>query len=128
MFLAIQWDNIVTEIILSIVGLALTALSTYATVWVNDKVKSEKGKRILNGALTIVSDGVSYTYQTFVEGLKGTSLWDEAAMQTAKDKAFDYVKGNLSDQALEYIKTNFGDITEWINNQIEIAIQKSKNN
>lgn len=127
MFLAIEWSKILTEIILSVVGLVISSLGAYATYWINTKIKSDKGKKLLSDALNIVSDGVNYTYQTYVDEIKGGSLWDKEAQQRAKEKAFTYIRTNLSEQAEKYIMENFNDVNEWINNQIEIAIQKDKN-
>lgn len=127
MFLAIEWSKILTEIILAVVGLVISSLGAYATYWINTKIKSDKGKKLLGDALNIVSDGVNYTYQTYVDEIKGGSLWDKEAQQKAKEKAFTYIKTNLSEQVEKYIMENFNDVNEWINNQIEIAIQKDKN-
>lgn len=127
MFLAIEWSKILTEIILAVVGLVISSLGAYATYWINTKIKSDKGKKLLGDALNIVSDGVNYTYQTYVDEIKGGSLWDKEAQQKAKEKAFTYIKTNLSEQVEKYIMENFNDVNEWINNQIEITIQKDKN-
>ena len=69
-----DWKQILTEIIISILGIVLTAVSGYVMAWINSKIKDEKMKRILNEALQTVSNGVDFVYQTYVEGLKGTSL------------------------------------------------------
>ena len=69
-----DWSQILTEIIISIRGIVLTAVSGYVMAWISSKIKDEKMKRILNEALQIVSNGVDFVYQTYVEGLKGTSL------------------------------------------------------
>lgn len=69
-----DWRQILTEIIISILGIVLTAVSGYVMAWISSKIKDEKMKRILNEALQIVSNGVDFVYQTYVEGLKGTSL------------------------------------------------------
>jgi hypothetical protein len=47
-------------------------------------------------------------------------------MQEACDKAIEYINKNLSQDALNYLKENGKDIQEWIKEQIEIAIKKSK--
>ena len=121
-----NWAEILTQIILCAVGLAFSVLGTVLTAWVAEKVKNEKAKKFMNEALTIVGDGVDFVYQTYVDELKHTSLWDEAAKATAKEKATEYVNNSLQPKLLEFLKNNFSDVQEWIENQIEIAIQKKK--
>ena len=123
-----DWRQILTEIIISILGIVLTAVSGYVMAWISSKIKDEKIKRILNEALQTVSNGVDFVYQTYVEGLKGTSLWDENAMKEASSRAMEYVKANLTEDAKTFISKNGKDLAEWIKEQIEIAIQKSKRN
>ena len=123
-----DWKQILTEIIISVLGIVLTAVSGYVMAWINSKIKDEKMKRILNEALQTVSNGVDFVYQTYVEGLKGTSLWDENAMKEASNRAMEYIKANLTEDAKTFISKNGKDLAEWIKEQIEIAIQKSKKN
>ena len=121
-----DWNEILTQVILYVIGGVFTLLGGVITWWISTKVKDEKLKKTLNGALKVVSDGVDYVYQTFVQSLKGTDLWDEKAMKDAYDKAVEYINKNLSQDALNYLKENGKDIQEWIKEQIEIAIKKSK--
>lgn len=121
-----DWQKLLTDVIISVVGLLLSGLGTWLTVLISKKIKNETVKEILNGALNIVKDGVDHTYQTYVEALKGTSFWDEKAMREAQNRAVDYIKSNLSASAIEYIKETGKTVEEWIREQIEIAIKKSK--
>lgn len=122
----LNWEEIVTQVVLAIVGVFISALGTFITYIVNKKLKDEKARELLKGALDIVMGGVQYTYQTYVENLKGTSLWDKAAMEIANQKAIEYIKNNLSADMVKYLQDNGKDITTWIKEQIEIAIKKSK--
>lgn len=122
----LNWQEIVTQVVLAIVGVVISALGTFITCLINKKLKDDKAKSLLKGALDVVMGGVQYTYQTYVENLKGTSLWDENAMKIANQKAIDYIKNNLSADMVKYLQDNGKDITTWIKEQIEIAIKKSK--
>lgn len=122
----LNWQEIVTQVVLAIIGVFISALGTVITYIVNKKIKDDKAKELLKGALDVVMGGVQYTYQTYVENLKGTSLWDEAAMKTANQKAVEYIKNNLSADMVKYLQDNGKDINTWIKEQIEIAIKKSK--
>ena len=121
-----EWRQILTEVIISILGIVITVVSGYIIAWINSKIKDEKIKRILNDALNIVSNGVDFVYQTYVEELKGTSLWDENAMKEASSRAMEYINANLTEEAKAFISKNGKDLAEWIKEQIEIAIKKSK--
>ena len=121
-----DWRQILTEIIISILGIVITVVSGYIIAWINSKIKDEKIKRILHDALNIVSNGVDYVYQTYVEELKGTTLWDADAMKEASSRAMEYINANLTEEAKAFISKNGKDLAEWIKEQIEIAIKKSK--
>lgn len=121
-----DWQKLVTDIIIWALGLLATSGGAYLVNLIRTKVKSEKIQNILLGAVNIVQDGVDYTYQTFVENMKGTTLWDDDAKEAALNKALDYAKTNLSDKAKNLITRDYGDLEVWIKNQIEVAIKKSK--
>lgn len=121
-----DWQKLVTDIIIWALGLLATSGGAYLVNLIRTKVKNEKVQNILLGAVNIVQDGVDYTYQTFVENMKGTTLWDDAAKEAALNKALDYAKMNLSDKAKNLITKDCGDLETWIKNQIEVAIKKSK--
>lgn len=121
-----DWQKLVTDIVIWALGLLATSGGAYLVNLIRTKVKNEKIQNILLGAINIVQDGVDYTYQTFVENMKGTTLWDDAAKEAALNKAVDYAKTNLSDKAKNLIAKDYGDLEIWIKNQIEVAIKKSK--
>lgn len=121
-----DWQKLVTDIVIWALGLLATSGGAYLVNLIRTKVKNEKIQNILLGAVNIVQDGVDYTYQTFVENMKGTTLWDDAAKEAALNKAVDYAKTNLSDKAKNLIAKDYGNLETWIKNQIEVAIKKSK--
>lgn len=123
-----DWQKLVTDIIIAVAGLVISTLGTYLIAWVNTKIKDEKLKKVLAGAITIVSNGVDYVYQIYVEGLKGTDAWDKEAMEKANQMAIDYIVNNLSKEAIEYITASGKTVLDWAKEQIEIAIKKSKDN
>ena len=121
-----DWQKLVTDIVIWALGLLATSGGACLVNLIRTKVKNEKIQNILLGAVNIVQDGVDYTYQTFVENMKGTTLWDDTAKEAALNKALDYAKMNLSDKAKSLITKDYGDLETWIKNQIEVAIKKSK--
>lgn len=47
-----------------------------------------------------------YVYQTYVDSLKGTDLWNDAAKETARQKAVQYINKNLSAEAIKFLEQN----------------------
>ncbi len=54
-------------------------------------------------------------------------MFNADAQKIALNKAIEQVQKEMSDDIKLYIKTNFGDINEWIENQIEAALYDLKN-
>lgn len=121
------WHEILSNLILGVTGICISLLSGFLTKLINNRIKNENAKRVLSNALDIIVDGVTYVHQVYVEGVKGTDLWDDNARKSANKLAIDYVQKNLPKEAEKFIQTSGKDVEEWIQQQIEIAIQKNKN-
>lgn len=121
-----DWQNI----IFTIVSAAITALASWVvakvSALINTKVKESKTRGYINSALTIVSAVVKATYQTYVESIKGTNAWTAEAQKTALNNALETAKHQLSDELNEYIQSNFGDVDQWLINQIESTLYDLK--
>lgn len=118
--------EILTSIILSIVGVVISGIGAFVMAWIRSKIKNEKVAKILDDAYRIIHEGVTYVFQTYVEGLKGTDLWDDAAKQIAREKAFEYIQKNLSSDVIKFLEQNGTVLEEWIQEQIEIAVNQQK--
>ena len=121
-----EWKEILTTIILSVIGAIISGIGAFIMAWIRSKIKNEKVAKIIDDAYRIVNEGVIYVYQTYVEGLKGTDLWNDTAKDIAKQKAVDYVNKNLSAEVTKFLEKNGTVIEEWICEQIEIAVQQQK--
>lgn len=121
-----DWQEILTTIILSIVGTVLSGIGAFVMAWIRSKIKNDKLQVIIDDAYRIVHEGVAYVYQTYVNDLKGTDLWDKEAMNKANQKAVEYIKKNLSTETIAYVEKNGKILEEWIQEQIEVAIQERK--
>lgn len=121
-----MWQEIVTTIILSVVGAIGSGIGALVIKWLSSKIKSEKAAHLLNEAYQVVHEGVTYVYQTYVEGLKGTSLWNEEAMKNASQQAATYIQKNLPKNVVEFLEANGKTLEDWIAEQIEIAVQQQK--
>lgn len=119
--------EIITTTVTSVVGAIVAIAGAYLVAFLKKKVKNEEVRQILTDASNIVLDGVNYVYQTYVEGLKGTDLWDANAMAEANRLASEYIKTNLPNDISIYLAAQGKNLDQWIQEQTEIAINKAKN-
>ena len=118
--------EILTSVILSVVGVVISGIGAFVMAWIRSKIKNENVAKMLDDAYRIIHEGVTYVFQTYVEGLKGTDLWDDTAKQTAQQKAFEYIQKNLSSEVVKFLEQNGTVLEEWIREQIEIAVNQQK--
>lgn len=101
-------------------------LSTTAIIWLNQKIKDQKLARWSSAVAKILFDAVQTVQQTFVDEMKKAGKFDAEAAKQAKDKAMAIVKSQLTEELRKYITDNFGDMEEWLMNQIEAIIGSLK--
>lgn len=101
-------------------------LSTTAIIWLNNKIKDQKLARWSSAVAKILFDAVQTVQQTFVDEMKKAGKFDAEAAKQAKNKAMAIVKGQLTEELRKYITDNFGDMEEWLMNQIEAIIGSLK--
>ena len=120
-FYAILW---------SAVGAIVTALSSWGIAtfiaWMNGKIKDQKLARWSSAVLQIIFSAVQTVFQEFVDVMKKNGTWNEEAAKEAKERAYNIIVGQLTEELRKYITENFGDMKEWIMNQIESAIYQLK--
>lgn len=122
-----QWMQIlIAAASVIITGLASWAVATFTT-WINSKMKDKKMAQMLSDIFSIITDVVMEIFQTYVEALKKTGKFDEAAQEMAKERALQKIMARLSDTMKEYIAEHYGDIKIWVSEQIEVAIYQLKN-
>ena len=122
-----QWLQILIAAVSVIVtGLASWGVATFTT-WISSKMKDKKMAKILSDIFQIITDVVMEIFQTYVEALKKEGGFDAAAQKMAKDRAMEKIMARLSDTMKDYISEHYGDIRNWISEQIEVAIYQLKN-
>ena len=119
------------ELILSVCSLILTGLAGWAvtafTTWMNDKLKDKKSQKYAQEALDIVVSCVKTTYQTYVEAIKGTDLWDKDAQEYAFQMSLNNAKAQLNLDVQSYIAENYGDLDGYLTSLIESVLYDLKN-
>lgn len=121
----------ILNIILAGVSIIVTGLASWGvavfTNWINSKMKDKKMASLLAQAMQIVADAVKLIFQEFVEALKKNGKFDEATQKEAKEAATKIIMNKLTPELKEFITANYGDISAWVNDQIEVAIYNFKN-
>ena len=119
------------NIFLTALGIAVTGLVSWAvaalTTFINSKMKDQKMAKLLTKCLDIIANAVKKIFQEFVEALKKEGKFDKEAQNQAKEAAMKIINSELTPELIEFIQANFGDVQEWISNQIEVAIYNLKN-
>ena len=119
--------NILATVVICIVLPLISFLGVKLTQWLNNKIKDEKGQALIGQAVDIVLNAVRSVFQTYVESLKNSGNFTNEAQKIAFNLAKSLVLKQLSEDAKNYISENYGDLEEWIRNQIEASIYKLKN-
>ena len=92
----------------------------------NSKTDSEIAQKYTNMIYQTVVDCVIATNQTFVESLKKSGSFDEAAQKEAFNRTMSAVMAILSDDAKEYISEATGDLNTYLTQLIEAEVNKRK--
>lgn len=122
-----DWAEILTQIILGVMGVLITGLGTLITFLINKYVKNDQLKRILSSLNETVRNAVSEVYQTYVEALKKDGMFDADAQKEALSKALEIIKTNLPADVMTWVKENYSDIDSYFKSQIEAVIGLLKN-
>ena len=119
------------QILFSALGVFVTGLvswfTTLAIKWLNSKIKNKELLHFSTTVLTIVTNAVKATYQTYVESIKGTELWNAQSQKEALEQALITAKKELTVDSLEYIQKEHGDIDAYLKTLIESILYDLKN-
>lgn len=93
----------------------------------NSKTQNNVAQKYTNMVYQTIVDCVTATNQTYVESLKKSGSFDEAAQKEAFQRTIDAVVAVLSEDAKEYLTETTGDLTTYLTQLIEAEIGKNKN-
>ena len=118
-------------IVWSALGTIVTAfigwLTTTGIIWLNQKIKDRKIARWSSALYQIIMSAVQTVFQEFVDAMKKAGKFDEEAAREAKERAMKIIMTQLTPELRQYIEDNFGDMKEYLMNQIEAVIYQLKN-
>ena len=108
----------------------LTALFAWLTATItnyfNNKIKDKKGAGYAVSISTIILGAVQSVFQTFVDTLKKSGKFDDNAKAEAKERALTIIRSQLTTELKNYIIENYGDLEEYLKNQVEAVIYQLK--
>ena len=58
--------------------------------------------------------------------MKNSGTFDEKAQKNAKERAMAIIHSQLTPELQSFIQSNYGDIEEWLKNQIEVVLYNLK--
>ncbi len=114
----------------SIIGTIGTGLASWLTAYVvgllNQKIKDKKLARWSSELFQIIMSAVQTVFQSFVDTMKKAGKFDEAAQKEAKERAYNIIISQLTPELKTYVTDNFGDMKDYLMNQIESMIYNLK--
>ena len=122
-----NWNQILTEVILSVAGIIISSLGLYLTYFINKKIKNEELKEIVNSLNELIKNSVLEVYQTYVEALKDTGMFDKKAQKLALERCLTLINTNMPERVKTWLKSNFTDIERYLKSLIEAQIALLKN-
>lgn len=118
------------DILISIASTVILALVTWISerliALINAKIRNQRFAHYLTAATAAVTDAVKATQQEYVDGLKKSGTFDEAAAKEALGIAKDKVMQALSIETRTFIDNNIGDVNRWIETTIHSTLHDMK--
>lgn len=118
------------DILISIASTVILALVTWISerliALINAKIRNQRFVHYLTAATAAVTDAVKATQQEYVDGLKKSGTFDEAAAKEALGIAKDKVMQALSIETRTFIDNNIGDVNRWIETTIHSTLHDMK--
>lgn len=121
--------QIIQVCVIPLLGILTKYLVDYLTAKrneINSKTDNETAQKYTNMIYQTVVDCVIATNQTYVDSLKKSGSFDEAAQKEAFNRTMNAIMTILSDNAKEYITEATGDLNTYLTQLIESEVNKRK--
>lgn len=119
--------NVLSIIVTAVVIPVISFLGYKLSSWLSTKIKNEKAANFFKQACDIVLNAVRSVFQTYVESLKNSGNFNKDAQVIAFNKAKAIILNQMTQELKTFIISNYGNLDDWINNQIEASINLLKN-
>ena len=123
-----DWSEIGTQIILSIMGVVISGLGVFVTYLINKYIKNDKLKSIINSLNELIKNSVLEVYQTYVEALKKDGVFNKEAQQNALNKCMKLINENMTQEVRKWLDENHSNMEAYLKSLIEAQIALLKNN
>lgn len=104
------------------IGKGLKALAAY----LGQKSENEMAKKYLAAVADAVATAVTFTSQTYVDGLKKAGTFDKAAQDWAMQVALAQAQRMLTEEAKSFLTEAYGDLTRYLEGRIEAEVRNQK--
>lgn len=128
-----DWVKLLQEIFYVCVIPLLGVLTTYLVQYLKakgnqiaDSTDNALASKYIKMLTETICTCVEATNQTYVESLKKTGAFDEAAQKEAFNKTKEAVMNILSDEAKKYLANIYGDLDQFIESMIEAQVKLAK--
>ena len=121
--------QIIQVCVIPLLGILTKYLVDYLTAKrneINSKTDNETAQKYTNMIYQTVVDCVIATNQTYVDSLKKSGSFDEAAQKEAFNRTMNAIMIILSDDAKEYITEATGDLNTYLTQLFEAEVNKRK--
>lgn len=121
--------QIIQVCVIPLLGILTKYLVDYLTAKrneINSKTDNETAQKYTNMIYQTVVDCVIATNQTYVDSLKKSGSFNEAAQKEAFNRTMNAIMTILSDDAKEYITEATGDLNTYLTQLIESEVNKRK--
>ena len=125
-------NNVLYTILTAILPVAayyivsLTKAKINESTIIEESVKNEIISNMIKDALSDVMDAVLHVNQTYVDSLKASGKFDNAAQNEAFLKAYTEAVMLISAGTQEIIEKVYGSFDEWLKSKIETSVKKAK--
>lgn len=121
-----DWAELGTQIILSLVGVVGSALAGLLTYLISKYIKNDKLKLLMNSFNELIQNSVAEVYQTYVEALKKDNMFDKEAQAEALRRCLELINKNMPNDIKSWLDKNHNNIEEFIKDTIESHIALAK--
>lgn len=91
------------------------------------KTDNALAKKYLEDVADAVGTAVTYTSQTYVDGLKNSKNFSKENQEAALQKAVEKAKELLTEDARKFLEEAYGDLNEYLISKIEAEVRRQKN-
>lgn len=123
------FQQIMYIVITAILPVALAYLKSFLDAKANEAIANVENKKLagyLGRAYEAVGLAVNTVSQTYVDSIKQSGNFDEAAQAKAKEMAVDLAKELISYDVKQAISIAYGDFNTYLDTAIEAYVRNSK--